>query len=525
MWARGSTRLFLTSAVLLLAEPALAQEAPRPISPPTASVVGSARPMLQTSMVAAEIVACRDRALRRGCVRWAPDGERATPPSDLARGLWFWRASDGGPTWSFAVARVSTGAQRHHAVDFDADGFDDLAAVVPFSRQRGAEVSVQLLRGSAAGLDARTPTVLRGIGTSEHRGVTLAAGDLDGDGRTDLVIGAPEEGSDEAGVVRVFRAGPRRFGTRPSLALTGEAARAHLGAALAIADADGDGFEDVAIATGASVRVHRGTASGVTSTAAWTIAAASAVSALAWGDVNADGFADLAVAAPFASSEGHTRNGEVSVFLGGAASLATSPVVVLTGPHDGDGFGGALSVGDVDGDGDGDLVVGSPTASDGAQLGGAVSVHRGVPTGVESAPVFRYAHGELADGAGWDVATGDVDGDGRDEILAGAPNAMGIAPAGFVAHAGLAFVIEADSTSAPLRARGLSQADLFGRAVAMLDVNGDGFLDALVSSIGNGYDLDGAVLVFPGSPTGVSTTPSVLRPGPSGALFGSDLAR
>jgi hypothetical protein len=132
--------------------------------------------------------------------------------------------------------------------DFDGDGMQDLALGVPESdlgRPGGGALFV--FRGSAEGLPATPTWIIEGDSDTAALGTVLAAGDLDGDGHDDLAASAP--GADvtvaDSGAVSLYKFGPD--GPRLLRAPLTGLGRGNFGAALAIADVDGDGDRDLLI--------------------------------------------------------------------------------------------------------------------------------------------------------------------------------------------------------------------------------------------------------------------------------------
>ncbi|MFB7996365.1 FG-GAP-like repeat-containing protein [Streptomyces sp. NPDC056002] len=130
-------------------------------------------------------------------------------------------------------ASVTTG-------DFDHDGFDD--AAITFGTTAGDRPLV-VVRGSSSGLRTSEPSVLAGAG-----GRSLASGDLNGDGFTDLAVGRPDAA--DGGEIGIYD------GSADGLTTTGAGVVAHgelegadagdeLGASVTVGDTDGDGYADV----------------------------------------------------------------------------------------------------------------------------------------------------------------------------------------------------------------------------------------------------------------------------------------
>ena len=215
-------------------------------------------------------------------------------------------------------------------------------------------------------------------------------------------------------------------------------------------DFDGDGYADLAVGVpgeelrgkreAGAVQVLYGSASGATARDQLWHQARKGVKgapkrydrfgqALASGDFDADGFADLAIGVPT-----QRPAGAVQVLYGGPRGLTARDQVWHQGKpgvpganEGGDYFGGNLGAGDFDGDGYGDLVIGIPgeaVGSSGADAG-AIVVLRGSGSGLTSAGATKLEQGSggLAsqprahEGFGREFAVGDVNGDGRDDLV------------------------------------------------------------------------------------------------------------
>ena len=397
-------------------------------------------------------------------------------------------------------------------------------------------------RPDAASRAASALVTLSGEEEFQYAGRSLAAGDLEPDGWSDLIVGVQDDD-----VAFVFLGGPG-VGSGPlsgADALIRGDAGDDMGSALALGDLDGDGALELAL--GAPSNDDAGSnAGGVWLVSGGALASEIALpddadlalygpsgtgrvqagAAVALGDGDGDGYADVAVGAPRLDG-GATDTGGVYVWVGGSdslsgyGSLSASPLV-LYGEAARDQAGEALAMSAPDADGRAALLVGAPNAdaSDGGgalsnagrayrvSLEGALSPGLGAVSLGAADAVFSGVAAD--DGLGSAVGWGDLDGDGAADVLLGAPFADTGAPkagAAYVFFDGAAWSGAWSADDADLSVSGTEASATLGTALAAWDLSGDG-ADELIIAAPNadGVSSDGGVVaVYSGVGAGALT--------------------
>jgi hypothetical protein len=312
--------------------------------------------------------------------------------------------------------------------------------------------------------------IIQGAAANDFSGISASgAGDVNGDGIDDLIVGAP--GVDPNG-------------------------RSNAGASYVVFGSD-QGFPPIIdLATDADVTIQGAAANDV-----------SGYSVSGAGDVNGDGIDDLIVGAPRADPNGRSYAGASYVVFGAAdlagtidlADPASGADLIIQGAVAYDRSGSSVSeAGDINGDGIGDLIIGAYQADpNGRNYAGASYVvfgsDQGLPPTIDLATEADVTiQGAAADdGSGTSVSgAGDVNGDGIDDLIVGAPgadpNGRDGAGGSYVVFgaADLAGTIDlADpAAGADLIIQGAAY-DFSGKSVSGAgDVNGDGIDDLLIGA-------------------------------------------
>jgi hypothetical protein len=321
--------------------------------------------------------------------------------------------------------------------DIDADGYVDVASSFP---GWGANVGrVDLVVGGPGGVDAHAQT-LTGVQSGAAYGVSVAGvGDFSGDGRADVLVGAPgfdsPPGGDVEGKVYIYTGsgGPPTLNDHGDIVGGTPATRLELGAQVAgIGDVNGDGVPEGAIS-----RYVSGSGDdyiivvaydGVTGTSVPFGDCAHVQSALASaGDTDGDGRPELITGQyrwdTVCDSSAHP--GRVQVFPSVSERLAPDPEWSgLNATNPGDLGGAAIARLDFNSDGFDDLVIGAPAGDSIAPSAGEAALYLGSASGLQASPIGNFDGGSLSTGDGFGIVmagVGDVDGDGYEDLVISAP--------------------------------------------------------------------------------------------------------
>jgi hypothetical protein len=419
------------------------------------------------------------------------------------------------------------------AGDVNGDGEQDVLVAAPRNNSKGPNSGeVYLFYGpvSEGEIDVSEADVTLTGASGDHAGLSIAADDVDGDGLSDVVVGAPynDTGGTNAGAVYVVRGSSSltaevHLPSEADATYNGENDFDLLGFSVAtvgdegsdsvLAGAPGDDTGGQNAGAAYLVRDENsgesavGTAADVTYTGAgeadragWSVSAA--------GDVTGDGWGEVIVGAPRNDSTGFNAGAAYVLATDRGGQVSVTRGLTLEGEAAEDWAGFAVSdAGDVNDDGFGDVVVGAPYNDAAGNDSGAAYVVYG-SDGLSGTQAMADADlvltGESTyDRAGWSVSSagsGDVNCDEFDDVLVGAPYNNSTA-----ANAGAAYLVyggqdgERSLSSASAKFWGEGQGDLAGWAVDEAeDASGDGLEDVFVGAVDNdtgGEDAGAAYLI------------------------------
>ncbi len=492
------------------------------------------------------------------------------------------------------AANDLSGRSVSSAGDVNGDGIDDLIIGATDADPNGSYSGQSyVVFGSRSGfapdfvpsaLNGSNGFRINGIATSDFSGGSVSsAGDVNGDGIDDLIVGAADGGSSgQSYVVFGSRSG---FGSDLNLStlngsngfrINGIAVGDNSGGSVSSAgDVNGDGIDDLIIgAIGADPNGNNSGQSYVVFGSRSSFAPDFNLSALngsngfringiaerdysgrsvsSAGDVNGDGIDDLIIGAIGADPNGDRSGASFVVFVslrgfGSALNLSTLnrsnrflKHVIAEREYSGVSVS---SAGDVNGDGIDDLIIGASGADPNGDLSGQSYVAFGSRSGFGSALNLSTLNGNngfrlngiaASDYSGGSVSSaGDVNGDGIDDLIIGAiradPNGSysGQGYVVFGSRSGFApdFNLSALNGSNGFRINGIAADDFSGGSVSNAgDVNGDGIDDLIIGAIGadpNGSYSGASYVVFgvAGDLAGLTLTPPTADA--SGVTLGS----
>ncbi|MCB0727182.1 MAG: FG-GAP repeat protein [Ignavibacteriae bacterium] len=411
------------------------------------------------------------------------------------------------------------------AGDVNGDGFSDvIVGAYNYDNPSTDEGAAYVYFGSALGVGTTAAWNAVGNQVSAYFGWSVStAGDVNGDGYSDVIIGAVnyDNGQNDEGAAFVYHGSASGLSAFANWSAEGNQVNANFGYSVSTAgDVNGDGYSDVIVGANGfdngqtnegAAFVYLGSASGLSSTSNWSAegnltGADFGNSVSTAGDVNGDGYSDVIVGAE-RYNNGQINEGAAFAFYGSASGLSLISNWNIERNQTSSLFGCSVSsAGDINGDGYSDVIVGAYSYDNGNNNEGAAFVYHGSASGLSLTSNWS---GEInLDLAffGFSVSTaGDVNGDGYSDIIVGAYGYGNNSGAAFVYH-GSAFGLSVSSNWFKFGTQAISK---FGNSVSTAgDVNGDGYSDVIIGAItfDNGQAEEGAAFIYHGSPSGLSSS-------------------
>ncbi|TGL59065.1 hypothetical protein EHQ58_09110 [Leptospira ognonensis] len=399
--------------------------------------------------------------------------------------------------------------------DINGDGYSDLVIGSGLHTSDTGRVYIFHSTGgsgiTATNVSSATTTIT-GQAVVNRFGYSISMGDINGDGYSDIAVGAYRTSSYTGQIYIFYSSGTSGItvtgASSADKIISGEATNNNFGYSIFISDLNSDGYSDVVV----GARNHSSSAgrvyifnsagsSGVTissySSASITISGESGSGmfgyALTSGDINGDGYIDLVVSA----NERNSNTGSVYVFhasglSGITTTSAASASTIITGESTLNWFGDAVSVGDINIDGYADLVVGASGYN--SNTGRVYIFHSSGSSGItitQASSASRTITGEAtSDKFGFALICQDLNGNGYADILAGAHGYSSGKGRAYVFHSSGASGIPLTTASSADRFKiGESASDRFGYSVGALDLTGDGTVDLVLGAAGYSSNL------------------------------------
>jgi hypothetical protein len=422
-------------------------------------------------------------------------------------------------------ANANMGWSVSSAGDVNADGYSDVIIGAPSYDNGQVDEGVAFVyHGSSTGINPVASAILENNQINSQMGFSVStAGDVNGDGYSDIIVGASlfDNVETDEGAAYIYHGSATGVSTTPNLIIESNQVAAQLGFSVSCAgDVDNDGYSDIILgawlfddgeANEGVAFVHHGSATGVNATPAIVLqanqsAANYGIAVASAGDVNGDGYSDVIVGAEDYDN-GNTDEGVAFVYHGSATGLTNIAATTLESNQDLSQFGFAVSsAGDVNGDGYSDVIVGAYLFDNGEVNEGNAFVYHGSATGIVNTIVATLQSNQSSSNFGISVkCAGDINSDGYSDVLVGADMYQN----GQSAEGG-AFIYYGSSIGTNITPTILesNQANArMGRGINSCgDVNGDGYSDVIVGawSYDNGQNDEGAAFVYHGSAAGIS---------------------
>jgi hypothetical protein len=403
------------------------------------------------------------------------------------------------------------------AGDVNGDGYGDILVGAPYyDNGQTDEGAAFLYFGSSNGISFFEDWFGESNQDSSNYGNCVStAGDVNGDGFSDIIIGAPNYDNNgvDKGAVFLYFGSPNGPSLIEDWTSIGSQSEGNFGSSISTAgDVNGDGFSDIVVGASrfssgfGAVYIFHGSNSGLSASYDWRFLSiwsgsnfGSSVSTA--GDVNGDGYSDVIVGANLYNAGG-TYKGAAFTYYGSSLGLSSTAYWMVVGNQP-SGYlylGSSVSTaGDINGDGYSDVIVGAKGYVIGSDVLGAAFIYFGNDLGLSVTPNdILYGPRDGAD-FGTSVSTaGDINGDGYSDVIVG-ENVFQDSYVYFGSSTGLPATHDWSDNGSPFF---LPNSE-YGRCVSTAgDINGDGYSDVIVSA--PFYDDKGEVFIYNGSPDGLS---------------------